>query len=114
MKELYKVHFFIQTLKKTSKFSLFFSSLQVIEGSLYEQGATWYADDNIMDAKAASLASIQSSGVVPDTFSWWSNSGSGGVAGIAWVGTLCNSNGYGTNLNEKQGSAAGSGFVSYD
>ena len=81
---------------------------------MYEQGATWYADDNLMDATAASLASIQSSGIIPDTFSWWSNSGSGGVGGIAWVGTLCNSYGYGTNLNEKQGSAAGSGFVSYN
>ena len=42
--------------------------------------------------------------------SWWCNAGGGGVAGIAFVGALCSS--YNTNLNEKQWSAAGSGFVS--
>ena len=44
--------------------------------------------------------------------SWWCNAGGGGVAGIAWVGTLCSGGGYNTNLNEKQWSPAGSGFVS--
>ena len=42
--------------------------------------------------------------------SWWCDAGGGGVAGIAFVGALCTS--YNTNLNEKQWSAAGSGFVS--
>ena len=66
-----------------------------------------------MDANAATQAAIDS-GVEADVFSWWCNSGGGGVAGIAWLGTLCNSygNGYNTDLNEKQWSAADSGFVS--
>ena len=42
--------------------------------------------------------------------SWWCDAGGGGVAGIAFVGALCTS--YNTNLNEKQRSAADSGFVS--
>ena len=42
--------------------------------------------------------------------SWWCNDGGGSVAGIAFVGTLCSS--YNTNLNEKRGSLAASGFVS--
>ena len=66
-----------------------------------------------MDANAATQAAIDS-GVEADVFSWWCNSGGGGVAGIAWLGTLCNSYGagYNTDLNEKQWSAADSGFVS--
>ena len=44
--------------------------------------------------------------------SWWCDAGEGGVAGIAFVGALCTS--YNTNLNEKQWSAAGSGFVSWN
>ena len=42
--------------------------------------------------------------------SWFCEAGGGGVAGIAFVGSLCGS--YNTNLNERQGSAAGTGFVS--
>ena len=46
--------------------------------------------------------------------SWFSASGGGGVAGIAWVGTLCiKQGGYMTNLNEKQRTAAATGFVSF-
>ena len=46
--------------------------------------------------------------------SWFSASGGGGVAGIAWVGTLCMKHkGYMTNLNEKQRTAAATGFVSF-
>ena len=44
--------------------------------------------------------------------SWWCDAGGGGVAGIAFVGALCTS--YNTNLNEKQRSAAESGFVSWN
>ena len=44
--------------------------------------------------------------------SWWCDNGGGGVAGIAFVGALCTS--YNTNLNEKQRSAAESGFVSWN
>ena len=42
--------------------------------------------------------------------SWFCEAGGGGVAGIAFVGSLCGS--YNTNLNERQWSAAGTGFVS--
>ena len=42
--------------------------------------------------------------------SWFCENGGGGVAGIAFVGSLCGS--YNTNLNERQWSAAGTGFVS--
>ena len=45
-----------------------------------------------------------------NTMSWFCEAGGGGVAGIAFVGSLCGS--YNTNLNERQGSAAGTGFVS--
>ena len=49
--------------------------------------------------------------------SWFVAAGGGGVAGIAWVGTLCltsNGIGYMTNLNEKQRTAAATGFVSFN
>ena len=69
----------------------------------------WTADDNIYDARDASNA-LGGRGV--DTMSWWCDAGGGGVAGIAFVGALCTS--YNTNLNEKQWSAAGSGFVSWN
>ena len=60
-----------------------------------------------MDANTATLAE----GLVEvDVMSWWCDYGGGGVAGIAWRGTLCRS--YNVNLNEKQSSQAGSGFVS--
>jgi hypothetical protein len=78
-----------------------------VQGSaLYNEGATWTADDNIRDARAATL-SANLEGV--DTMSWWCKRGGGGVAGIAYVGAICMS--YNTNLNEKQSNAANSGFV---
>ena len=47
--------------------------------------------------------------------SWFVAKGGGGVAGIAWLGTLCRTyNGYMTNLNEKQRTAAATGFVSFN
>ena len=76
---------------------------------LYKAGVAWTADDNIQDARAASAEALESD---VDLYSWWCNSGGGGVAGIAYVGTTCNSNGYQTSLNEYQGSMAGAGFVS--
>ena len=79
---------------------------------MYEGGATWYADNNINDAREASVNAINSGVANVDTFSWWSDSGAGGTAGIAWVGTLCRQDGYNTNLNERQSTSAGSGFVS--
>ena len=77
--------------------------------SIHKAGVTWTADDNIYDARDASNA-LGGSGV--DTMSWWCDNGGGGVAGIAFVGALCTS--YNTNLNEKQRSAAESGFVSWN
>ena len=44
--------------------------------------------------------------------SWFCDAGGGGTAGIAFLGTLCVSGGWNTNLNERQWSAAGTGFVS--
>ena len=44
--------------------------------------------------------------------SWFCDAGGGGTAGIAFLGTLCASGGWNTNLNERQWSAAGTGFVS--
>ena len=44
--------------------------------------------------------------------SWFCDAGGGGTAGIAFLGTLCSTRGWNTNLNERQWSAAGTGFVS--
>merc|ERR1719216_801337 len=43
--------------------------------------------------------------------SWFCNQGGGGVAGMAWVGTLCMHSGYNTNLNEAYSSQAVSAFI---
>ena len=76
---------------------------------MYQDGAFWTADDNIQEAsKATSDAGL--SGVT--AMSWFCNQGGGGVAGIAWVGTLCMGSGYNTNLNEAYSSQSVSGFVS--
>ena len=81
---------------------------KVVGPSVHKAGATWTADNNIYDARAASNANAGTSR--PDIFSWWCNRGGGGIAGIAFVGALC---GYSnTNLNEKQSSTAASAFVS--
>ena len=87
----------------------FWNDFQVQGSAIFQAGATWTADDNIYDARDATNAA-DLSGV--DTMSWWCDAGGGGVAGIAFVGALCTS--YNTNLNEKQWSAAGSGFVSWN
>ena len=68
---------------------------------------TWNADSNVIDANTAT----SNSGITADVFSWWCNNGGGSVAGIAYTGGLCSI--HNTNLNEKQSSAADSGFVSY-
>ena len=73
---------------------------------------TWTADDNIYDARQES-SDNQSNLPDVDLFSWWCNSGGGSTAGIAFVGTACNSNGYGTSLNEYQGTQAAAGYVSH-
>jgi len=87
---------------------------EVLEGSLYQEGATWYADGDANDAHKASINAINS-GIKADSFSWWGNSGCStvceGVLGVAWRGTLCSSTGYNLNLNEKQSTYASSGFV---
>ena len=72
----------------------------------------WTADDNIGDAKDETKAN---QGSLPDVdlFSWWCDAGGGSVAGIAYVGTLCNQNGYATSLNEYQGSTAAAAYVSF-
>ena len=75
---------------------------------MYQAGAFWTADDNLSQATAASAAS----GADVTAFSWFVNQGGGGVAGIAWVGTLCMHSGYNTNLNEAYSSLAVSAFVS--
>merc|ERR1712038_1143565 len=80
---------------------------EVVGNSVYNQGVTWTADDNIYDARDASNAN--SGAANPDMFAWFCSSGGGGVAGIAFVEALCST--YHTSLNEKQHSAAGSGFV---
>ena len=71
----------------------------------------WTADDNIQDAKAETSA-VQGSLTDVDLFAWWCNNGGGSTAGIAYVGTLCNSNGYATSLNEYQGTTAAAAYVS--
>ena len=76
---------------------------------MYQAGAFWTADENLSQATAASAAA----GLNDVTaFSWFVNQGGGGVAGIAWVGTLCMHSGYNTNLNEAYSSQAVSAFVS--
>ena len=92
----------------SGEFIYLFFALKVQGTAIHKEGVTWTADDNLYDANDATTAAGLD-GV--DVFSWWCNDGGGGTAGIAWLGTLCNSP-YNTNLNEKQWSAAGSGFVS--
>ena len=72
----------------------------------------WTADNSIRSAKSATSAA-KGNGITADTFSWFCNSGGGGVAGIAYLGTLCDEHGWNVNLNERQWSNAATGFVSY-
>ena len=75
---------------------------------LFAEGQTWTSDDNLGDARTFS----KNTGITGvTTFSWWTAYGGGGVAGMAWVGTLCHSNYYGTNINEKMSTAAQSAYV---
>jgi len=79
---------------------------------------TWTAENNLSDASTETAANEDST---MDLYAWWVSECStpcSGVAGIAWVGTACNSyNGYKTSLNEWQGDwdgktdAAGSAYV---
>ena len=86
----------------------FFILISKVQGSgIYKQGVSWTADDNIKNARDATNR-LHLHGV--DVMSWWCNYGGGGVAGIAFVGSLCSS--FNTNLNERQWSSASSGFVS--
>ena len=76
---------------------------------VYNDGASWTADDDIYNARDATNA-LNLDGV--DVMSWWCYPGGYGVVGIAYVGGLCYNSGYNTNLNEAQSSTATSGFVS--
>ena len=82
---------------------------------MYQHGATWYADGDIDNARKASYYA-RNSGIYADSFSWWGNKGCGTIcktyAGIAYIGGLCRSSGFNTNLNEKQSTYAKSGYVS--
>jgi len=83
-------------------------TLEIQGDPLYQAGAFWTADENLSQATAASAAA----GLNDVTaFSWFVNQGGGGVAGIAWVGTLCMHSGYNTNLNEAYSSQAVSAFI---
>ena len=80
---------------------------QVIGDTIYKEDATWNADNNIKDAKAATAESESKA----DVFSWFCNRGGGSTAGMAYVGSLCTDTKI--NINEKQSTAAGSGFVCF-
>ena len=70
----------------------------------------WTADDNIYDAFGQTNVAKRA-GIHADTYSWFCNRGGGGVAGIAFVGSLCGN--MNQNLNERQRNDAASGFVSH-
>ena len=74
---------------------------------MYKPGTFWTADNNIGDARQAT-EDAGLSGVT--SMSWFCKWGGGGVAGIAYLGTLCGR--YNTNLNEANSNKAVSGFVS--
>ena len=81
-------------------------TFQVQGDPIYKSGVQWTADNNIYDARTATLEA-NLNGV--DAMSWWCNSGGGGVAGVAFLGALCSS--YNTNLNEYWSTQSGAGFV---
>jgi len=93
---------------------------EVLEGSLYQQGATWYADSDLYNAQKATIDAMNS-GIKADSFSWWGNYGCGTIcknyAGLAFLGGLCSFDkhqpnfGSNINFNEKQSTYAASGFV---
>ena len=83
-----------------------------VQGSaIYNEGASWTADDDLGNARRATSAA-NLDGVA--TMSWWCGTGYGDFIGMAYIGRLCNRGGGGrnTNLNERQRSSAKSGFVS--
>ena len=82
--------------------------LQVQGGSLYKPGVHWNAR-NIDDAKTATR-DANLNGVT--VMSWWCKEGGDGVAGIAFLGTLCKGDGLNTNINEADDRMAASGYVS--
>ena len=67
----------------------------------------WNADNDIYNAREATLAAGLSN---VDVMSWWCDWGGGPVSGIAFVGTLCSD--YNTNLNEYQATQNIAGLVS--
>ena len=74
---------------------------------MYKPGAFWTADNNIEDARQAT----EDAGLTGVTImSWFCKWGGGGVAGIAYLGTLCGKQN--TNLNEANSNKAVAGFVS--
>ena len=77
---------------------------------MFQPGANWTADENMDDAKKATIAAGFTS---VDVMSWWCELGGGRVAGIAFTGGLCSKKGFNTNLNEKQTRVATSGYVSF-
>ena len=78
---------------------------------LFKDGVEWTADYNLGDA-VKEVQAVQSTLPDVDAFAWWCNNGGGSTAGIAYVGTLCHSLGYGTSLNEYQSSIAAAAYVS--
>ena len=69
---------------------------------------SWSADENIYDARKATLeANLKN----VDVMSWWCDEGKGDIAGIAFVGGLCST--YNLNLNEYQENPSSAGYVSY-
>ena len=81
--------------------------VQVQESPIHAYGMRWSADENIYDAREATLnANLKK----VDVMSWWCDEGDGNIYGISFVGGLCSS--YNINLNEYQESKSSAGFVS--
>ena len=80
------------------------------EDVLYEEGATWYAGENLLDATDASLAEYNYD-VPVDAWSWWTADGGDNTAGMAWIGMICDDP-YNTNINEMQTNVVRSAYVS--
>ena len=78
---------------------------------LFKDGVEWTADYNLGDA-VEEVQAVQSTMPDVDLFTWWCNNGGGSTAGIAYVGTLCDSWGFGTSLNEYQSSISSAAYVS--
>ena len=85
---------------------------QVNTAALFKD-ANWCADNNLGDA-VTEVQGVQSSMPEVDMYAWWCDdaNGCGSTAGIAYVGTVCDSWGYGTSLNEYQGTTSAAAYVS--